>query len=91
MSRFVVVVQHWTVEPDEAFILDLEPEDEYRAPWSEDCDGCNGEGHLGGRGMIGPCELCFGIGKVLFAFHHGQDVIASFCPTREAIAAGKLP
>jgi hypothetical protein len=42
----------------------------YLEPWHERCEGCGGSGHLGLRvpRQLGPCELCWGTGHVLFAF-----------------------
>lgn len=44
-------------------------------PWTMVCEGCDGEGHLGRRvpPRAGPCECCWGTGRVLYAFAADTD------------------
>lgn len=71
----------------EIVILDLAPGDSTRAPFAETCDGCDGTGHLGRRvpPACGPCESCYGTGRVFFAFHAGDPFLTSAVPA--AVAA----
>jgi hypothetical protein len=49
-------------------------------PWSERCEGCDGSGitHAGER-LVGPCSSCWGLGRVVFAFH-ADELGASVVP-----------
>lgn len=51
-------------------------------PWTEECDGCDGLGHLGRRlpPAAGPCDSCWGTGRALFAFDAEAGLLAVFVP-----------
>jgi hypothetical protein len=59
-------------------------------PFTERCDGCYGEGHIGGRvpSAQGPCELCWGTGRAYFAFDLDDRLAAPNVPIRDALRFG---
>jgi len=58
------------------------------APWCEPCEGCgdpagtapgNGIARGGDEGTAGPCGLCLGTGRALFAFNDTPGPLRAVC------------
>jgi hypothetical protein len=62
-------------------VVDLAPNHALCEPWTEECEGCGGTGVAHACDPLpGPCASCWGVGRVLFAFHVGDRLAASCVP-----------